>query len=39
MIHLGKNTRSNIVSKSIASNGGVANYRGTTKIVKTLNQF
>ena len=34
MIHLGKNTRSNIVSKSIASNGGVANYRGTTKITK-----
>lgn len=35
MIHLGKNTRSNIVSKSIASNGGVANYRGTTKIAKS----
>ncbi|MGM9834773.1 MAG: Fe-S cluster assembly protein SufB [Bacilli bacterium] len=34
MIHLGKNTRSNIVSKSIASNGGTANYRGTTKISK-----
>ena len=34
MIHLGKNTKSNIVSKSIASNGGVANYRGTTKITK-----
>ncbi len=32
MIHIGKNTRSNIVSKSIALNGGVANYRGTTKI-------
>ncbi len=34
MIHLGKNTRSNIVSKSIAENGGVANYRGTTHITK-----
>jgi len=32
MIHLGKNTRSNIVSKSIAENGGISNYRGTTKI-------
>lgn len=32
MIHLGKNTKSNIVSKSIASNGGLANYRGTVKI-------
>lgn len=35
MIHLGRNTKSNIVSKSIASNGGVANYRGTTKITKS----
>ena len=34
MIHLGKNTSSNIVSKSIAEGGGVANYRGTTKITK-----
>ena len=34
MIHLGKNTKSNIVSKSIASDGGIANYRGTTKITK-----
>lgn len=32
MIHIGKNTRSKIISKSIASNGGTANYRGTTKI-------
>lgn len=32
MIHIGKNTKSNIVSKSIAENGGIANYRGTTKI-------
>ena len=35
MIHLGKNTKSNIVSKSIAGNGGIANYRGTTKITKS----
>ncbi|MCI8467744.1 MAG: Fe-S cluster assembly protein SufB [Bacilli bacterium] len=32
MIHLGKYTKSNIVSKSIAENGGTSNYRGTTKI-------
>lgn len=32
MIHLGKNTKSNIISKSIAGGGGVSNYRGTTKI-------
>lgn len=35
MIHIGKNTRSNIVSKSIASFGGAANYRGTTKICES----
>ena len=34
MIHIGKNTKSNIVSKSIASNGGISNYRGTTRICK-----
>ena len=34
MIHLAPNTRSNIVSKSIAEKGGIANYRGTTKITK-----
>ncbi len=34
MIHLGKNTKSNIVSKSIAEDGGIANYRGTTNISK-----
>lgn len=28
MIHLGKNTSSNIISKSIAKNGGKVNYRG-----------
>ena len=32
MIHLGKYTKSNIISKSIAESGGVSNYRGTTKI-------
>jgi len=34
MIHLAPYTKSNIVSKSIASNGGVANYRGLAKITK-----
>jgi len=34
MIHLGKNTKSNIVSKSIARNKGIANYRGLVKITK-----
>ncbi len=34
MIHLGKNTKSNIVSKSMASNGGQSNYRGLVKITK-----
>ena len=34
MIHLAPNTKSNIVSKSIAEGGGIANYRGTTKISK-----
>ena len=34
MIHLGNNTKSNIVSKSIASGGGLAVYRGTVKISK-----
>lgn len=32
MIHIGENTRSNIVSKSIADGNGVANYRGKVKI-------
>lgn len=35
MIHIGKNTKSNIISKSIAENGGVSNYRGTTKITSS----
>lgn len=34
MIHLGENTVSNIVSKSICCQGGQANYRGTVKIDK-----
>lgn len=34
MIHLGQHTSSNIISKSIAAEGGIANYRGTTKITK-----
>ena len=32
MIHLGKNTRSNIISKSISQNGGNATYRGKVDI-------
>ena len=35
MIHLGKNTKSKIVSKSIATMGGISNYRGTTNIGKS----
>lgn len=34
MIHLGKNTTSTIISKSISESGGVANYRGLVKITK-----
>ena len=34
MIHLAPNTKSNIISKSIASNGGNATYRGMVKINK-----
>ncbi|MBR6133714.1 MAG: Fe-S cluster assembly protein SufB [Bacilli bacterium] len=32
MIHLAPYTKSNIVSKSIAQDGGTSNYRGTTRI-------
>ena len=32
MIHLGKNTKSSIISKSIARNGGDASYRGKVEI-------
>ena len=35
MIHIGTNTRSNIVSKSIADENGVANYRGKVKIAES----
>ena len=34
MIHLAPNTKSNIISKSIAEKGGISNYRGLTKITK-----
>ncbi len=34
MIHLGKNTKSTIISKSIAKNGGNATYRGKVDIKK-----
>jgi Fe-S cluster assembly protein SufB len=34
MIHLGKNTRSQIISKSIAHSGGNATYRGLVEIKK-----
>ncbi len=37
MIHLAPFTKSNIISKSIASNGGNATYRGTVKISKHAN--
>ena len=35
MIHLGKNTKSNIISKSISRNGGNATYRGKIDIKKS----
>jgi Fe-S cluster assembly protein SufB len=35
MIHIGKNTRSQIISKSIAHNGGNATYRGLVNITKS----
>ena len=34
MIHLASNTSSTIISKSIVKNGGVANYRGTVRMMK-----
>ena len=34
MIHIGKNTKSTIISKSIVQNGGTANYRGTVRMLK-----
>lgn len=37
MIHIGSNTKSNILAKSIARNGGKSNYRGTSKISKHSN--
>ncbi len=35
MIHIGKNTKSNIISKSIAQNGGSSDYRGSVIIKKS----
>jgi Fe-S cluster assembly protein SufB len=35
MIHIGKNTNSQIISKSIAHHGGQANYRGLINIAKS----
>ena len=34
MIHIGKNTRSSIISKCIATSGGKADYRGLVKITE-----
>jgi Fe-S cluster assembly protein SufB len=34
VIHIGKNTKSTIVSKSISKNGGIATYRGLVKVGK-----
>ena len=34
MIHIGKNTSSTIISKSICKNGGTANFRGTIRIME-----
>lgn len=34
MVHLGKETSSNIISKSIVKEGGIANYRGSVTINK-----
>ena len=34
MIHEGKNTSSQIISKSIVRDGGISNYRGTARIMK-----
>jgi Fe-S cluster assembly protein SufB len=33
MIHIGKNTSSTIISKTVCKNGGVANYRGTVRML------
>ncbi len=40
MVHLGRNTKSNIISKSISEKGGLSNYRGLVKITKkALNSY
>lgn len=33
MIHIGKNTSSTIISKTVCKNGGIANYRGTVRML------
>lgn len=33
MIHIGKDTSSSIISKSVAHNGGVTNFRGTVRMM------
>ncbi len=33
MIHIGKNTSSSIISKSVVHNGGTANFRGTVRMM------
>ncbi|MGL4949345.1 MAG: Fe-S cluster assembly protein SufB, partial [Anaeroplasmataceae bacterium] len=35
MIHLGKNTTSTVISKSVCSNGGKVNYRGKVSVSKS----
>jgi len=35
MIHMAPDTHSTIISKSVVSNGGVANYRGTVRHIKS----
>ncbi|HRX64028.1 MAG TPA: Fe-S cluster assembly protein SufB [Candidatus Absconditabacterales bacterium] len=35
VVHIGKNTKSNIVSKSISKDGGISTYRGIVSIAKS----
>ena len=35
VLHIGKNTKSSVVSKSISKNGGVATYRGLVSVLPT----
>lgn len=34
-VHLAPNTSSRIISKSISNNGGIANYRGSVRVIET----